>query len=463
MALSLQECLRVVKEAHADLYPIWWIEKDGQYLFNMLKRGVPQEDATSNFYAVDTKSGEVSSSIPVMEVYGNDSLAEKLQHPHEIDSEDRKPLEHQIVMNGGVGWGIGIAQNNVDSLCHYGIKGQKWGVRRFQNEDRSLTPEGKERYGVGTGKLRGGVNREEARESNRAINDDYRRIYNEKTAGKELGFFEKGRIRNASMGEALLNASEKPTPETLINREISKQGDTTKNVAKHLAFTVLNPTNVVFLAADGIGAAASSAKEHNYLKKREENSVLDEKTGFYKKVDGEYTEKQDLAAVNPRFMDLNSNSKNNCMLCTTTYDLRQRGYDVTAQMDSVGYTFGDLKRWYPGAKMERNSRFDDSGRAMKQKEYVEKTLKSLKDQGDGARGNLMVYFNGGGGHSVAYEIKNGQLFIKDGQANKVYGEKTSLTNTMSVQKFLNLTSVNSFARLDNVQPDFNMIRAECCR
>ena len=32
---------------------------------------------------------------------------------------------------------------------HHGIKGQKWGVRRFQNEDGSLTAEGKARYGDG--------------------------------------------------------------------------------------------------------------------------------------------------------------------------------------------------------------------------------------------------------------------------------------------------------------------------
>ena len=32
-------------------------------------------------------------------------------------------------------------------LYHHGIKGQKWGVRRYQNEDGSLTAEGKERYG----------------------------------------------------------------------------------------------------------------------------------------------------------------------------------------------------------------------------------------------------------------------------------------------------------------------------
>ena len=33
-----------------------------------------------------------------------------------------------------------------NELWHYGMKGQKWGVRRFQNTDGSLTPEGKERY-----------------------------------------------------------------------------------------------------------------------------------------------------------------------------------------------------------------------------------------------------------------------------------------------------------------------------
>ena len=34
-----------------------------------------------------------------------------------------------------------------DELYHHGIKGQKWGVRRYQNEDGSLTAAGKSRYG----------------------------------------------------------------------------------------------------------------------------------------------------------------------------------------------------------------------------------------------------------------------------------------------------------------------------
>lgn len=55
-------------------------------------------------------------------------------------------------------------------LIHYGIEGQKWGVRRFQNEDGTYTPDGLERrkkffnvekgkkvidkYGKGTGDYR---------------------------------------------------------------------------------------------------------------------------------------------------------------------------------------------------------------------------------------------------------------------------------------------------------------------
>jgi hypothetical protein len=35
-------------------------------------------------------------------------------------------------------------------LAHHGIKGQKWGVRRYRNEDGTLTDAGKERYAYKT-------------------------------------------------------------------------------------------------------------------------------------------------------------------------------------------------------------------------------------------------------------------------------------------------------------------------
>lgn len=44
------------------------------------------------------------------------------------------------------------SDTSIDSaleMYHHGIKGQHWGVRRYQNSDGSLTPEGREHYGIG--------------------------------------------------------------------------------------------------------------------------------------------------------------------------------------------------------------------------------------------------------------------------------------------------------------------------
>lgn len=41
-----------------------------------------------------------------------------------------------------------LSEFDEDTLCHFGIPGQKWGIRRYQNPDGSLTPEGREHYGI---------------------------------------------------------------------------------------------------------------------------------------------------------------------------------------------------------------------------------------------------------------------------------------------------------------------------
>lgn len=61
------------------------------------------------------------------------------------------------------------------TLTHHGIIGMKWGRRRYQNKDGSLTPEGRKRYGDGpgdggrSGKPRGASNRPK---SSREMTDD---------------------------------------------------------------------------------------------------------------------------------------------------------------------------------------------------------------------------------------------------------------------------------------------------
>nr|DAH17609.1 MAG TPA: hypothetical protein [Caudoviricetes sp.] len=49
-----------------------------------------------------------------------------------------------------------------NELYHRGIPGMRWGVRRFQNEDGTLTPAGKERY---------------AKQAYREARRDYRKLY----------------------------------------------------------------------------------------------------------------------------------------------------------------------------------------------------------------------------------------------------------------------------------------------
>lgn len=43
-----------------------------------------------------------------------------------------------------------IIRTPPNELRHYGIKGQSWGKRRFQNEDGTWTSEGQERYSTDT-------------------------------------------------------------------------------------------------------------------------------------------------------------------------------------------------------------------------------------------------------------------------------------------------------------------------
>lgn len=56
-------------------------------------------------------------------------------------------------------------------LAHFGILGQKWGVRRYQNPDGSLTPEGKARYYYSPSDLKG--NRKAQRGFSNSLLGDY--------------------------------------------------------------------------------------------------------------------------------------------------------------------------------------------------------------------------------------------------------------------------------------------------
>lgn len=97
------------------------------------------------------------------------------------------------IQNGVLIYGSGQS----GELKHFGLKGMKWGVRRFQNKDGSLTEAGKQRY-ANTGNLDsgggggGGAPEEEDEETKKAIEeaakkegmtvDEYRKKFADKVA-----------------------------------------------------------------------------------------------------------------------------------------------------------------------------------------------------------------------------------------------------------------------------------------
>lgn len=185
---------------------------------------------------------------------------------------------------------------------------------------------------------------------------------------------------------------------------------------------------------------------------------VDKKTGLKKKYKN-YTPEQDLKMVNPDYKNFDKNSKNNCMLCTNTYELRRRGYEVTAEKASRGYMSSDIKRWFPKAKIETVYNFQKKEikevAAEKFKHSgIKEAINKIEKQGVGARGNICVHWTfGGGGHSMHYEITNSGLVIRDAQSNKIYNNPI---------KILKETKFIQVARLDNVDVDANTIK-ECVR
>ena len=64
------------------------------------------------------------------------------------------------------------------ALYHHGIKGQKWGLRRWQNEDGSLTPAGREHYGYGEARTKLYNAKQAYKQAKRESNKAYNKAYN---------------------------------------------------------------------------------------------------------------------------------------------------------------------------------------------------------------------------------------------------------------------------------------------
>lgn len=259
----------------------------------------------------------------------------------------------------------------------------KWGVRRYQKKDGTLTAAGK-------------AHRKSAKET--------AKLDRNKSDKTELAFFTLKTAMDVSRMDAVSLSSD--------------------------AYRLTQ-------------AGQSYVKTKLYAKERE-GCKVDKKTGLLLK-NKEMSREDDIARVNPAVHNFDKNTKNNCMLCTSTYDLRRRGYEVTARKALYGYEENDITSWYPKAKVNEITGLNEKGKPSK-KAMIKQVKSELVKQGDGARGNLIVRWSRmKGGHSVAYEIVNGELVIMDTQVNKTYSKP---------EYFLKRCSPTvKYARLDNVPFD----------
>lgn len=155
-------------------------------------------------------------------------------------------------------------------LIHHGIKGQKWGIRRYQNKNGTLTPEGKEHY------------------------------YKKGIKKKHIYKSRDGKYRVTKFGADYVNRS---------SNKVFKPGDTidintyARNVARHRV------ANIMYGIGTGItasGLITMAAIDHHYspeqIKKRTEKAkekIFNETFSSYQGQQWGFTE-DDIKSHNPR-------------------------------------------------------------------------------------------------------------------------------------------------------------------
>lgn len=185
------------------------------------------------------------------------------------------------------------------------------------------------------------------------------------------------------------------------------------------------------------GAASESKNARAYERKAERAP--------WRTIEGEHNISTDIQNVNPNWSQ-SEEWQINCQRCVPAYEMRRRGYDVTARPKPSNVLVSDLC-YHPFAVWENPTIISASGNGRQDIEN------QMAQWGDGARAQITVVWNDGeSGHTFIAEQENGRTRFIDPQT----GSENSSWYFSRVQE-----GSTRFCRIDNLNVT-NRIN-DCCR
>ncbi len=349
-----------------------------------------------------------------------------------------------------------------EALAHYGAKGMKWGVRKSEETAKTQAPT---------------FNKEKALLNEKQAAQAQTRINEIKANPSKWSYVQQN--RNARVVELEIHRDQR-----LKDAKDIREGRYTDGQKK-----AIKGAAVVggLLVAYGAYKFVDSGQAHQLGVQGKE--FLTGKKSMWPKNDflASKMSENDLLTkvvqkVNPDYGGIGT--KMNCRRCTFAYELRRRGYDVSATKSVSGtgqVVTGLLNATDPDSNLptgrvrmvstmlkeqfseeeggpltsalaQTNSwgktpigTVDDFVPSKSASSRAKLIYDSFGKEPDGARGELGVQWSMGGGHSMAWEIVGGKPVIFDAQSGKKYGTPEDF------EKFAGTVTQAGYTRLDNVK------------
>lgn len=135
--------------------------------------------------------------------------------------------------------------------------------------------------------------------------------------------------------------------------------------------------------------------------------------------------KNALGGANPNFSRQYREYSENCQRCVVAYEMRRRGFNVTAQPTFETDLLPIGGKWRGAFQHGKREHLNDAALPQARKALDAK----MKAYGDGARAFVSFGWKSGGGHVIVAENVKGKVRYFDPQIGKEYNPKTLLRGT----------------------------------